>query len=108
MSIFRPTVKVTAPDGQEWEIYAYRVAWRKPPRLRDTWSSVVAAARAARSDAWTIDAVSYLPSPTVYTWTTRTEHKGQALAQVEGSLARGDIPIHLANAAYRGERRSAR
>ena len=25
MSIFRPAAKVTAPDGQEWEIFAYRV-----------------------------------------------------------------------------------
>src|SRR3954451_13871942 len=106
MSIFRPAAKVTAPDGQEWEIFAYRVAWRKPPRLRDTWRSFVAAARAARSDAWTIAAVSYRPRPTVYTWTTRTEHRGQVLAAVERSVARGDIPIRLAKGPDRGQRRS--
>ncbi|HEY3541360.1 MAG TPA: hypothetical protein VGK79_02355 [Gaiellaceae bacterium] len=68
----------------------------------------VAALRMARSDRWTIDAVTYEPRETVYTWTTTTEHKGQVLAQVEGHLARGDIPTYLANGVYRGESRSAR
>ena len=35
-------------------------------------------------------------------------HRGQVLAQVEGNLARGDVPLRLTNAVYRGERRSAR
>lgn len=108
MSLFRPAAKVTSPDGRDWEIYAYRVRWRKPARLRDTWRSVADAARAARSDAWTIDAISYLPGRLLHTWTTRTEHRGQVLAQVEGSLARGDVPMRLQNADYRGESRSAR
>ena len=30
MSVFRPAVRVTAPDRREWEIYAYRIAL--PPR----------------------------------------------------------------------------
>ncbi|HJQ84798.1 MAG TPA: hypothetical protein VKA21_12020 [Candidatus Binatia bacterium] len=108
MSVFRPAAKVASPDGREWEIYAYRVRWEKPPRFRDVWRSVVAAWRAARSDDWTVDAISYMPQETVYRWTTRTEHKGQVLAQVEGHLARGDVAQRLPNAVYRGERRSAR
>jgi hypothetical protein len=69
----------------------------------------VAGARAAWSDAWTVDAVTYEPRETVYSWTTTSEHKGQVIAQVEGHLARGDVPQHLTNAVYRGEvSRSAR
>lgn len=69
----------------------------------------VGAVRTMRSDEWTIDAVTYMPPQTVYTWTTTGEYKGQVLAQVEGHLARGSVPMNLAHAVYRGEdRRSAR
>ena len=141
MTVFKPAVRVRAPDGRDWEIYAYKIrvgerpSWDGPD---DPWSAspgadvlwivgglvwllllvprlllraadvAVAALRTARSDAWTIDAVTYEPRETVYTWTTTNEHKGQVLAQVEGHLARGDIPTHLTNGVYRGERRSAR
>jgi hypothetical protein len=109
VSVFRPTARVTSPDGQEWEIYAYRVQWRRPERRRDLLRSVAAAFRAARSDDWTIDAIAHLPRKTVYRWTTTTEHRGQVLAQVEGHLARGGILERPSNAVYRGEvRRSAR
>jgi hypothetical protein len=109
VSVFRPAARVTSPDGQEWEIYAYRVQWRRPERKRDVLQSVAAAVRAARSDDWTIDAIAHLPRKTVYRWTTTTAHKGQELAQVEGHLARGDILERSTNAVYRGEvRRSAR
>jgi hypothetical protein len=109
VSVFRPAAKVRGPDGREWEIYAYRFQWTKPKRRRDLPQALLAAYRATRSSNWTIDAVTRLPHQSVYTWTTTAEHKGQVLAQVEGSLARGDLPIHLRNAVYRGEdRRSAR
>jgi hypothetical protein len=79
------------------------------PRLLIRAAQVaVGAIRSVRSDQWTIDAVTFMPRHTVYTWTTTTEYKGQVLAQVEGHLARGDVPHHLTNAVYRGERRSAR
>jgi hypothetical protein len=74
-------------------------------RLVDTARAAIAA---ARSDEWTIEAVAFLPQPTAYTWTTTSEYKGQVLAQVEGHLARGDVPQRLTNGVYRGERRSAR
>ena len=109
MSVFRPTARVTSPDGREWEIYAFRVQWQRPERRRDVLRSVAGAVRAARSDDWTIEAIAHLPRKTVYRWTTSTADKGQVLAQVEGHLARGDIPARLTNAVYRGEiRRSAR
>ncbi|HKI91277.1 MAG TPA: hypothetical protein VJ986_03155 [Gaiellaceae bacterium] len=34
MSVFRPSVRVTGPDGSEWEVYAYRIAlpsWGRDP-----------------------------------------------------------------------------
>jgi hypothetical protein len=52
----------------------------------------IAAIRALRSDTWTIDAISWAPFRTSYTWTTTQEHRGQVLAQVEGGLARGETP----------------
>ena len=103
MSVFRPAAKVTSPDGREWEIYAYRVRWVKPARRRDVWRSVAAAWRAVRSDDVTIDAVSHLPRKTVFRWTTTSQFEGQVLAQVEGHLARGDIPQRLTNATFRSQ-----
>ena len=108
MSVFRAAARVTSPDGTEWEIYAYRIRWQKPRRRREVLRSVVAAWHAVRSDQWTIDAVTHLPVRTVYAWATTSESKGQVLAQVEGHLARGDVPQRLTNAVYLGERRSAR
>ena len=109
MSKFRPTAVVTAPDGGEWEIYAYKFRWTSPSRRRDIVRAVLGAARTLRLETWTVDAVTYLPRKRVYTWRTTGEHKGQVIAQVQGHLTRGDIPIHLANADYLGEeRRSAR
>ena len=77
-----------------------------PRALLRLYDAASAGVRAARSDEWTVDAVTYLPHETVYTWTTTREHKGQVLAQVEGHLARGDVPQHLTHATFRGERRS--
>jgi hypothetical protein len=122
VSVFRPAVRVTAPDGREWEVYAYRIKVRDPtprtrgrrllrvPRLLVRAAAVaVAAVRALRSSEWTIEAITFQPRRTAYTWTTTSEFKGQVLAQVEGNLARGDVPQRLSNAVYRGEdRRSAR
>ena len=68
----------------------------------------VAAARAVASDDWTIEAITFVPQRQSMVWTTTSEHKGQVLAQVEGSLARGHPPGPLPNATYRGWRRSAR
>jgi hypothetical protein len=68
----------------------------------------VAAVRAIASDEWTIEAITFVPQRQSMAWTTTTEHKGQVLAQVEGSLARGEPPGQLRNATYRGWRRSAR
>jgi hypothetical protein len=68
----------------------------------------VAAVRAVGSDEWTIEAITFMPQRQSMVWTTTREHKGQVLAQVEGSLARGHPPGQLRNAIYRGWRRSAR
>ena len=68
----------------------------------------MAAARAALSDEWTVEAITFMPHRQSYVWRTTGEHKGQVLAQVEGSLARGDVPTRLRNAVYDGWRRSAR
>jgi hypothetical protein len=72
------------------------------------WDVAIAAIRAVASDEWTIEAITFVPQRQSMTWTTTTEHKGQVLAQVEGSLARGHPPGQLRNATYRGWRRSAR
>jgi hypothetical protein len=111
---------MTDRDGREWEIYIYKVRlradyWdpRDPPRspkrmqrLRDAYARIL---RSLREDAWTIEAVTWdPPRAAAHGWVTTSEHKGQVLAQVQGHLQRGDVPIRLRNADYRGERRSAR
>ena len=107
MSLLRAAARVTGPDGREWEIYAYKLRVGRP-RPKRRLARVAAALRSLGRDEWTVDAVTYLPHETVYRWTTTGEFKGQVLAQVEGHLARGDVPQHLTNATYRGESRSAR
>ena len=132
MSVFRPVVRLTAPGGQEWEVYAYRFrlpergardgldatddalalgpssSWvgaavvlgaldrigRLVPRflVRALWDLPLATVRALRSDEWTIEAVTWIPHRTSYTWTTTREYRDHVLAQVEGQLARGDVP----------------
>jgi hypothetical protein len=136
VSVFRPAVKVTGPEGREWEVYAYKlkigprdyfgsdlddlpggsaagaglsllgaVIWivMLIPRLLMRMGDIaVGALRAVSSDRWTIEAVTWVPRPERYAWATTSEYKGQVLAQVEGHLARGDIPQHLTNATYLG------
>jgi hypothetical protein len=94
----------------EWALLdaIFYVLWLVPRTLWRLVEHAAAFARTIRSDAWTVDAVTQQPRHTVYSWTTTSEHKGQVLAQVEGHLARGDIPQRLRNAVYLGERRSAR
>jgi hypothetical protein len=104
VSLLRAAARVTAPDGREWEIYAYRFRWQRPSRKRD----VLRALARSLPPEWTVAAVTYDPHETVYRWTTTRPYKGQVLAQVEGSIARGTIPHHLTNATYLGESRSAR
>ena len=68
----------------------------------------IAGLRAALSDSWTIEAITFMPQRQSYLWKTTGEYRGQVLAQVEGSLARGHVPQQLRNATYVGWRRSAR
>jgi hypothetical protein len=143
VSVFRPSVRLTSPDGRAWEIYVYklevgdRAEWDTdllddqgsygpaaaefaivnaliwlvmliPRLLMRLLDAAVAAARAVRSDTWTVEAITFMPQRQSYIWKTTTEHRGQVLAQVEGSLARGHVPQNLRNATYLGWRRSAR
>ena len=101
MSVFRPSARVTAPDGTRWEIYAYRIRLgggasrgRLPRRLVALgWSLPRAALRSLRSDDWTIEAVTWDAHRRAIAWRTRGEHRGNVLAQVEGQLARGEEPV---------------
>ena len=131
MSVFRPARRVTSPDGREWEIYAFRLTLpeRRPQRdapfeEREGAAQAVggilwllggafrllrrllvdlppAAVRALRSNEWTVEAISWAPYRRSYSWTTTREFRGQVLAQVEGGIARGDVP-RPRNATYLG------
>jgi hypothetical protein len=57
----------------------------------------IAAVRSLGSSEWTIEAVTFAAHAETMRWTTTGEYRGQVLAQVEGSLARGDTP-HPRNA----------
>lgn len=112
MSVFRPAVRVRAPDGRDWEVYAYKlrverpsVAGRRLARLaRGVGLTLVSAGRSLRDDEWTIEAICFVPGES-YRWRTTREFKGQVLARVEGGLARGDPPTRLPNASFLGWRR---
>jgi hypothetical protein len=62
-----------------------------------------AALRSLSSDEWTIEAITWVPSRTSYMWTTTREYRDHVLAQVEGQLARGDVP-RPRHAVYHGGR----
>jgi hypothetical protein len=88
MSSLRPSARTTAPDGREWEIYAYRARVApEPGRFRG-----IRRLFARRASEWTIEAVSWAPYPVRHRWTVGSELKGQVLASVEGQLARGESP----------------
>ena len=105
MSVFRPTVRLQDPDGRDWEIYSYKLdfdlssgdgRWLRRA-ARAVRSLPVSAIRSLRSDEWTIEAICFIPRES-YRWRTTREFKGQVLARVEGSLARGDVPTRMTNA----------
>ena len=102
MSAFRPVARTTGPDGREWEIYAYRFRMPALRRIRELPGAVL---RALRTNIWTVEAVTFGPHHERHRWRTTAQYKGQVLAQVEGSISRGDFPVPR-HAAY--ERRSAR
>jgi hypothetical protein len=52
----------------------------------------VAAVRSIGSTEWTIEAATFGAQPESLKWRTTSEYRGQVLAHVEGSLARGDHP----------------
>lgn len=124
MSVFRPSARVRSPDGRDWEVYVYRFELRDRvrPEAADSGEPVrrvvrlvgrlvrasSALARTLRTDDWTVEAITFMPQRQSYVWRTSKEHRGQVLAQVEGSLARGDVPHHLRHAVYDGFSRSAR
>ena len=114
MSVFRPAVRLQDPDGHHWEIYVYKLELdvrgaegRLLRRAAHAGRSLVASAiRSLRSDEWTVEAICFVPQER-YRWRTSREYRGQVLARVEGSLARGDVPTRMTNAMlvdYRGPR----
>lgn len=90
MSVFRPVVRTTGPDGREWEIYAFRIEWPKRRRIRRLPATLW---RALRSDTWTVEAVTYAAHHERHRWRTASEYRGQTLAQIEGSIVRGEFPV---------------
>jgi hypothetical protein len=88
MSSLRAKARTTAPDGREWEIYAYR------PRVQPATGRFRKIRRlfARRGTEWTIEASSWAPYPITHRWATAPELRGQVLASVEGQLARGEPP----------------
>lgn len=104
MGLLRPAVKVADPEGREWELYAYKLRPPKPHRPLRVWLGELAVEgrRVRNSDEWTVEAVTWLPHETRYTWTTTTEFRRNVLAQLEGQIARGELPPRLTRATYIG------
>jgi hypothetical protein len=79
-----------SPDGREWEIYVYRERAELPPKTR---FRLLRKLFARPSGDLLIEAVSYAPYEQRLRWSIPADRKGQALAQVEGQLARGERPM---------------
>lgn len=100
-------MRLQAPDGRDWEIYAYKLELDVEPgdgrplrrAARAARSLTASAIRSLRSDDWTIEAICFVPRES-YRWRTTREFKGQVLARIEGSLARGYVPTRLTNALF--------
>ncbi|HKT44312.1 MAG TPA: hypothetical protein VJQ85_05885 [Gaiellaceae bacterium] len=90
MSSLKAAARTTAPDGREWEIYAYRERVAPPVDAR---FQLVRRLFARRSDHWLVEAVSWAPYELRLRWEVPKDRKGQVLAQVEGQLARGERPM---------------
>jgi hypothetical protein len=109
VSVFRPAVRVRAPDGRDWEVYAYRLRLERPAvegrrltrAVRALRLALVGGVRSLRGEDWTIEAICFVPRE-AYRWRTTREFKGQVLARVEGGLARGEPPAGLPNATFLG------
>jgi len=106
VSVFRPVLRVTAPNGAAWEIYAYKLRYvpGEGRWLRKVVQGVGAMLRSLGADEWTIQAVCFVPRET-YTWRTTGEHKGQVLARVEAVIASGDSRTRIRNATFVGWKR---
>ncbi|HVS84628.1 MAG TPA: hypothetical protein VHD91_03250 [Gaiellaceae bacterium] len=104
MSLLRPAARVTDPEGRTWELYLFRLQLPPPRRPVHGWLRELAAeaARARRSDEWFVEAVVWLPHETRYRWTTSGEFRRNVLAQLEGQLARGEVPPRPTRATYLG------
>ena len=104
MGQFRPAVRVTDSDGREWELYAYRLELPRGGRLlrRLLVELPRAVLRARQSNTWTIEAVTWLPHETRYSWRTAGEFRRNVLAQIEGQIARGELPPRPTRATYLG------
>ena len=90
MSAFHPAARTTGPDGRDWEIYAFRF---ERPALRPFRDLPRALLRALRTNVWTVEAVTFAAHHERHRWHTTAEYRGQVLAQVEGSISRGDFPV---------------
>jgi hypothetical protein len=105
VSSFRAAARPIDPDGQEWEIYSFRVQLRGA-KLRHVRETIRRAYAAYRADDVTIEAITYRPHRETHTWKTTREHERQILIQVEGALERGYVPKAMRNATYAGWSRS--
>ena len=76
---------------------AYVVAWIPRIVVRVFVDLPAAALRAARSDEWIVEAISWAPFRASYKWSTKAESRKQIVALVEGALAGGETP-HPRNA----------
>jgi hypothetical protein len=119
MGLFRPSRRVTSPDGTEWELYVSKTAlppWREggvtdfdpdfrvgsvvgifdaiwgafvAPLLRFLALFPVAVVRGRRSRAVRIEAVTWFPEQEVRLWTTTDALVQGVLDQVAAGLADG-------------------
>jgi hypothetical protein len=94
MSVLRPTRKLTDPHGGEWEIYVSRVdgsRWTLGRELLTLLERIRPPEEPQAAQKLQIEAVTYLPHPETYRWSTTSDHVTRVIDQIAAGIEAGDL-----------------
>jgi hypothetical protein len=94
VSVLRPTRKLTDAQGHEWEIYVSRAGgsrWSLGRELLALLGRSRAPEQPYAPRQLQVEAVTYLPRPETYRWTTTSDHVTRVIDQVAAGIEAGDL-----------------
>lgn len=94
MDLLRPSRRLIDVHGYEWELYVSRVGPRRRSLARGFLVSL--GLDKTQHDVYVteplqIKAVTVLPHPETYLWTTTTDHLPRVIEQIAAELTAGDL-----------------